>query len=132
MSGMVTERFTTISLPALLIKDGRQPHDKERERSKQEGRAQDRADAYLAGGGPAGADNHGPQDGDDRDHGLGQRRPNGCEDASHGPVTEPQAVAQDFDRVGEQHRRAEYGRQGEDQLNYRHMLLFRSRGSGTC
>ena len=50
----------------------------------------------------------------------------------HGPVSESQAVAQDLDGVGEDYRRAEYGRRGEDQLDYRHGSPLRSCWTGTC
>ena len=111
---MVTSRSAMTSSPssATLVDDGRQPHQEEGEGGEQEGCAQYGADAYLAGRGPTRAHYDRAEYSHDRDHRLRQRRPHRSQDAPHRPVPQIQALAHDLDRVGEEHRRAEYRGQG--------------------
>ena len=79
--------------------------------------AEDCAGPDLAGRLGAPTNEHGAEDGDDRDRRLRQRGPDGGEHASHCP--EVQTLAEDLDSVREQRRGGENRRKGEDQLEYR-------------
>ncbi len=80
-------------------------------------RPEDRPDADLLGGAPAGE--QGPDYGDDRDHGLGQGRADRRQHAPDSPTAEPQPVAQHLHGVGEHDGRSQDRGEGEDQRRQR-------------
>ncbi len=83
------------------VVQGAHSHHEHREGGEQERRAEDRADGDLARRVRVAAREGGRQDGDYGDHGLRQGGADGRENATHSPLPQSQASADDLDGVGE-------------------------------
>ena len=102
--------------PALQVEDDDRPagHDHGQAR-EHEGRAQDGPDADVVRGGRVRE-----EDGDDRDEGLGQRRPDGREHAADRALAELEGAPEPLDAVGEQLGGEEDQGEGGEQVHDGH------------